>query len=118
MKEGTFSWVEIGVVPIYKNNKPVPVWPAMRHRTQLLENVTSYAHWVTEVIAKETRPLEENEQYSATAIYMSQSNVDFLARCFLPLDWVNLSPMTENKLDRHTYAIDTEKAIIKCSYLK
>lgn len=113
MNIGTFSWDAIGLVAIYKA-QDVPTHPQQRYRRKLTDNVSAYAHWVMEVLCSNTteKPDPTYQQWNACAIYMNEKNVKFLHRCFLPFDWLNLSPCTDDSLKDDQYAVDEKEVIV------
>ncbi len=115
MKIRKFSWEAMKVFPIYKV-KDVPMHPSHRHNKKLLDNVTNYTHWVMNVLQEyaDHSPCPGKEQWNALAIWMNEKNGAYLRRCFLPGDWINLSPKCDNNLKDDEFRVDEGEVIIEC----
>ena len=110
-----FSWDEIGVEAIYKV-KSVQMHYPFKHKKKLTDNIENYSHWVIRMIQEVTgHTPEHGQQYNACSIHMNKANIEFLHRCFVPMDWLNLSPKELDSLADDEFAVNVKEAFTNVS---
>jgi len=118
MKIGTFDWKRIGVFPVYKSNKQLDRYLSVYARRKVEKNLKAYIDWALKVLAESTddKPVQKETQWNACAIYMNAKNIEFLHRCFTPMEWLNYSPTTDDSLEDDQFAINTDEVLTPCQF--
>ena len=65
-----------------------------------VRNTNLYGHWIWDLMKREYgKPLESDEIFTSTGLYMNDNNISYLREYIGDWDWLCYSPCTDNTLN-------------------